>query len=306
MILVYADEAGINYKKDKGFFKDGPYVLWCGILIPETKYFHLERMFHDLIKGVLGVKNWGEVEIHGTDIWARKGPFRRLPKRRAARYFDELFQLLSKLKIQTVVAIEQKNPRIRAKGGIENQMRQCIYAFLHGVEYRLSDLNETGLLIADHTRPTDASAKRAERSLLESLFFDRVRWRYSPGTKVKGGMKSKYLFETRSCFLVDLPHHVDSKHSLFIQIVDNVTFVMQRVFTQAFLSYFPQKGKRADRRKVPVSADTFEMYADNISWAYYSVESKDVILSYPFQNIGETSNKYLGEDAIRSFTFYHD
>ena len=52
MQLIYTDESGINYSNTDGLFKDGPYIIYGGICVDEKKYFHLERLFIDLIKSL--------------------------------------------------------------------------------------------------------------------------------------------------------------------------------------------------------------------------------------------------------------
>jgi len=73
MILVYTDESGINYELHNKFFRDGPFIIRGGMCIDDTKYFHLERMFIQLIEDYFGIDNWQKQEIHATNIWNREG-----------------------------------------------------------------------------------------------------------------------------------------------------------------------------------------------------------------------------------------
>lgn len=50
MRLIYVDESGINHKRDdKDSFLDGPFIVWGGLAVADSKYFHLERMFIELV-----------------------------------------------------------------------------------------------------------------------------------------------------------------------------------------------------------------------------------------------------------------
>ncbi|MEO6306009.1 MAG: hypothetical protein ABIP51_22875 [Bacteroidia bacterium] len=71
MQLIYTDESGINYKNKDGLFNDGPYIFYGGICIDEKKYFHLERMFVDLIRDFFSIEIWQTEEIHASDMWCK-------------------------------------------------------------------------------------------------------------------------------------------------------------------------------------------------------------------------------------------
>ena len=306
MILIYADEAGINFQKKDGFFVDGPYILWCGMFVPESKYFHLERMFYDLTKRFLGVKDWGKIELHATDIWHRSGHFSGLTETKARLYFNELLQLLAKLQIQAAVSLEQKKPNRITDASTARQHHNCLFSFLINLEHRLSRIGETGLLIADELSRRDTqrsgSAEAEPRTMLEQLFFERVRWRYSPGTKDSETIKPKYTFEANSCFLLDQPHHVRSRDSLFIQIADNLTFVIRRVFTHAFLTYSKSTIK-ADAKKVPVTPENFGFYSRNIFLSWYNYKLKDVSMNPSDVPIHDGAGGYVSPQYIESMKY---
>ena len=267
MLLVYSDESGINYDKKNGFFVDGAYAFWIGLLISEAKYFHLERMFYDLVLKEHGVKNWQEKEMHATDMWnaAKNDPQK---KEQLSNYFEELIQLVSKLSIPVVFGVQKKTETAKNK----EELIQCRYAFLHALEYQLSSLNETGVLIVDKSDTADP---------MEGLVYDRTKWRYNPGDESTPLFPSKFIFESRSCFLLDQVHYVDSKKSLFVQLTDHVAFVLQRVFTYAYLRDFNNGSMpAADLSKVPISKETFSFFLRNATCAHFNKKIKDVSFSF--------------------------
>jgi len=255
------------------------------MLIPENKYFHLERLFCELAKEI-GIKDWSKVEAHATDIWARKGHFSSLSEKTSRNYFEELFQLLGKLDIQIIIALEKKNAREKDKKLQRKEKSKCQYALLHAIEHRLSRLNETSIMISDRSDTT-----------LDDLLFERTKWRYNPGARKSRKKPTKFKFETQSCFLLDRIHHVDSEKSLFIQIVDHVAFVNQRAYTYGFLRDYPVKGIDAERGKIPVSSGTYNYIYRNILVAYFNDEAKDITFIDPtfppndFVIIGDLNKK---------------
>lgn len=299
MMLIFIDESGVSFERNGSMFQDGPYALWAGLMVPENKYFHLERTFYDLMRRVLKLKDWGSVELHATDIWHGKGGFSDLSLKHRQLYFDELFQLLAKLEINVVVGIQQKNPKAKSKASKSKRetFMRAQYSMLHGLEYRLSHLNETGVLIADdgdHTKH------------LSKLVFDRTKWRYNPG-KIKAGrsINSKYYFESQSCFLLDQLHTVDSKESFFIQLTDQVTFVLQRVFTYLYLKRYPKANITADIAKVPVTLATYNFFCQrtNPLIATYKTEVRDVTLE-ELSRVEFSPFQYAGNHLIDFFSPY--
>ena len=267
MLLIYLDESGINYQKKDKFYVDGPYILWCGILVEESKYFHLERLYCELAKQI-GIKDREVVEAHGTDIWAQKGNFTSLSKSNASKYFAELFQLLQKLDIKIVVGLNRKRAYPHWNKEQKKEKSNARYALLHGLEYRLSQLNETGIIISDNGD-----------NIIDDLLFQRTRWRFNPGAKKKGLKKSAYEFESKSCFLLDRVHFMDSKKSFFLQIADQVTFVTNRVLTYCNLLYSPHPILKADKAKVPISAQVFAYCRTNILLAHFDESQNDVLFT---------------------------
>ncbi len=148
MILIYTDESGINYEIENNFFKDGPFIIWGGMCIDETKYFHLERMFIQLIDDFFKIEDWLKQEIHATDIWNRKNFFSSFSESKIKAFFEEILQLLCKLNTACIFGICLKSLDADTDKK-KHEMTKAIYSFLHNLEYFLSREKETGLIIAD-------------------------------------------------------------------------------------------------------------------------------------------------------------
>lgn len=293
MLLAYVDETGINHQQQKGFFIDGPYAMWSAVLIPESKYFHLERLFYSLAQEVLGVKDWKKAELHGNVLWASRGesPGREKDVR---HFFEEVIQLAAKLKIRTVLGIHQKDPSgIAAPAKIE-ELRRAQNSFLHMLEHTLSTMSETAILIADQAG-SDVT--------LENLLYERTRWRYNPGDIDKPSTAPRFKYEYQSCFLLDQLHRVDSKTSLFIQFADLINFVLQRVHTYSFLDSYKKRGRPlADISKIPVTLDTFRIYRDQISVGYW--HDDDVCLVDFGITDPALDADYFPKDYLKGITSY--
>jgi len=92
MRLIYVDESGINYKTENNLFKDSPYILYGGLCVDDKKYFHLERLFVDIIKEYFSISDWRQQEIHATDIWAHAGMFESVDRTRSKLFLVKLLK----------------------------------------------------------------------------------------------------------------------------------------------------------------------------------------------------------------------
>lgn len=289
MLLAYIDETGINYKKSKGFFGDGPYIIWCTILIPENKYFHIERMFCDLAKQCLRIKDWEKSELHANVIWNEAQAGQRNLKD-VKEYFEELFQLISKLSLSIIVGIQQKKANGASLPTQSKQIKLSMNACLTGLEHELSRLNETAILIADN------SGTKADLALKEAV-YQRTKWRYNPGNKKQTKkISKKFEFEYRSTTMLDQLHYTDSKSSLFIQLADHVSFIFNRIFTYAYLVYYPAKRRPvADINKLPISLETFQLllYKCQISSVFFEESASDY-------NISSLEHEYVPSNGLNA------
>lgn len=270
MQLIYTDESGINYDLNNKFFKDGPFILFGGICVDDRKYFHLERLFLDIILEYFSIQDWQKDEIHATNIWNLEGIFSKWKKDDVINFFEEVLQLITKLNIKTIIGISHKT--INATGDIKTkEFTYAIYSFFHLVEKHLSECNDTGIIIADSNNfKTDIGD-----NLFTKMFYDRTQWRTNPNSLKLEIIKSKFKYESRSCFILDNIHYVDSKLSLFNQISDIIIYINMRVFTYEYLKH--KKILNPDKTKVPISVTTYKYFCSKLlNIANYFKEINDV------------------------------
>lgn len=208
MILIYTDESGINFQFKDNVFKDGPWLIYGGLLINEKKYFHLERLFLAIIDEYFGITDWSKLEIHATDMWNKKGHFGKFTQEKIFKFFEELIQILIKLEIEIPIGIQYK-PFTDNQKEKDLTMIKSINSFFHLIESHLSKNSETGIIISDQ------SGTNLEKNIFERIFKERVSWRSNPHIKIEPSIKLKYQYEARSCFILDNIHYVDSKTSNF-------------------------------------------------------------------------------------------
>lgn len=270
MNLIYVDESGINYKKEGDKFIDSPFVYYGAIAIEEFKYLHLERLFIDIIKEFFDIRDWRKVEVHATDIWCLKGQFSTLTRQKSSLFFEEIIQLLAKLSIPTIVGFSKKTTRENRRNEIINAM----YAMLHGIEKRLSDTNQAGVIISDKS---DLKSEDG-LPLLSRLLEERMEWRF--GILGEKTTKTKYKYESMSCFILDNIHYVDSSRSLFSQIIDIVLYVLMRV---VYFTFLLKAGTEQPLLElVPISPSTFNYFsANNLMMATYSETTDDILFATP-------------------------
>lgn len=296
MQLIYSDESGINYQIKDGFFIDGPLIMYGGICIDDSKYFHLERMFISIIGDFFSIEDWRkENEIHASNIWNRKESFQNYNEIEIRNFFDEVLQLVTKLNLKTIIGIYPKTLSAD-KGTMDKENAFAIYSFFHLAEKHLSKYNDTGIIIAD----SKDSSNSNEENLFTRMFYDRTQWRTNPKSKNLETVKSKYKYESLSCFLLDNIHYVDSKKSLFNQIIDIILYINMRVFT--FEKLRISQSSPALKEKVPVTFSNYKYYAkENLSIAEYFNED----VAYLDLSIDDTNDDRIYFDDLLRDIFQH-
>lgn len=275
MLLIFADESGINYKEEAGFYKDGPFILQGGMCIHESNYFHLEKLFIDLIENYFSIDDWLMHEIHATDIWNRKGLFEKYEQNTIKKFFEELLQLICKLSIHCNIGITCKT--IQADSYFKSRdMAKAIYSFLHCIEYHLAEKRETGIIISDMAKDDKGEVPSIHRDLLDKILLERMHWRYNPKTKIEFTIQSRYEYESKSCYILDNIHYINSKHSIFIQIFDLIIYVIRKMLLFQFLVLRPDIKKPQDDKN-PVTISTFQFFLSQVArFAFYNDSTYDV------------------------------
>lgn len=269
MLLVYIDESGISYKKNRnGYFIDGPYAIWGGVLINDEKYSHLERSFFELKEKYLPSRLRNS-ELHASVIWnyVNKRGISKRSKEKIKIYFEELFQLLAKLHVGVVFSIQQKNPRL-GKGDsetIDKELERARFSFLHILEHELASLNQTGILIADLEGESEyGEGGREQINKMKTLVHERTLWRVQKEFTQNSDLTPKFEFEYRSNFILDQLHYINSKESLFIQLVDHICYILRRSLECIYLKYYPKEGRPLPNSDlVPISENTFNFFVQS-------------------------------------------
>ncbi|TGK77683.1 DUF3800 domain-containing protein [Leptospira noumeaensis] len=270
MILIYTDETGINYKVENNQFIDGPYIIYGGLCLNDVKYFHLERLYLNLIAEHFGITDWKTQEIHATDLWSRKGNFATFDKKQIKNFFEEVFQLITKLNINVLIGYQYKTIT-EEKNLKEREIGKSITSFFHLVESYLSKINETGIIVSDNQN----NSRILSDSIFTTIFKEKTSWRSNPSETRKPFIETKYTYESRSCFLLDNIHYVNSKDSIFTQVVDIVLFVIRRVLIYQDLRI---TAKKPDLEQVPVDRGTFQLFLQSaFHLAGYSESQNDII-----------------------------
>ncbi|ABZ94642.1 Hypothetical protein LBF_2145 [Leptospira biflexa serovar Patoc strain 'Patoc 1 (Ames)'] len=273
MILIYTDETGINYKIENSQFIDGPYIIYGGLCLNDVKYFHLERLYLNLIFEHFDIADWKTQEIHATDLWSRKGYFEKFQKEQISTFFEEVFQLITKLNINVLIGYQYKT-NTDDKLLKEKEIAKSITSFFHLAESYLSKNNETGIIVSD----IQNNSKTQEDSIFTTIFKEKTSWRSNPSETRNPFITTKYAYESRACFLLDNIHYVNSKESIFNQVVDIVLFVIRRVFIYQDLRITNKK--EADMKKVPVDRGTFQLFLQSVlHLAGYSERQNDIIFT---------------------------
>ena len=285
MILIYIDEAGTNYKHEDALYIDGPFLIFGAMFVSEDVYWNLERLACDLIDEFFGIENWRKSELHATDIWNGKGLAEKfeIPKRR--RFFDEIIQLFGKFGISYLFSFQEKNP----KQSIEERnrdMAKVAHSFLTGIEHILADMHQSGILVCDATQgcekltlknifELDVSRQNLSTSeVLLRQFFAMTSWRIGISSDDLFIVQPRFPFESKSVYLIDRVHYLFSDDSLFLQMCDILTYVVQRCLVFDYLKVVDEQ--RAEEDKVPVSKHGLSTISEKITYSYYIEKDKDI------------------------------
>jgi hypothetical protein len=284
MILIYLDESGINYKIKDRFYPDGPFLIMGAMFIFEDVYWNIERLFTQLIDKYFGIDDWLKTEVHATDIWHGNTIFGRVPLPRRKDFFDEFSQLCGKFNLPYLFSFILKHQGRTDKEKNLDMLRatQCL---LVNIEHRLADIHQTGVLVCDSSSTSerlktvdiidiDISSKGlSPAQALLKIFYEMTSWR-STKELPSFTIHPKYVSEYMSAYLIDRIHFLNSSDSLFLQMCDIMTFLVQRLITHDYLLI--ADNKRTDEDKVPISHSGLSMMISQIFPCTYSQTANDV------------------------------
>jgi len=293
MNLIYTDESGINYSLKNDCFIDGPFIIYGGICVDECKYFHLERLFLNVIEEYFNIEDWHKQEIHATAIWNREGNFKNYELSTIRNFFDETLQLITKLNITTLVGYYRKTETVDSEQK-RKEISYAIYSFFHLVEYHLSQNNTTGIIISDK----QSSKTDCGDDIFSKIFYDRSSWRTNPKSIASPLLTSRFKYESRSCFILDNIHYVDSRYSIFNQITDIVVYIIMRVLT--YKKFEIERTQEALLDKVPITSDTFKYYfLNSVKLTHYEVDIQDVNYYFPSEMDYQREDLFINDNSFR-------
>ncbi len=293
MNLIYLDESGTNYQVKEGLFIDGPFIIMGAMLISEDVYWNMERLFTKIIDKFFGIDNWMNHEIHATDIWFGNPLSSSLSIDEKRDFFDEFMQLCGKFGLPYVFSFIPKKPNQDIEAKNLNLMKAAFCLFT-GIEHRLANIHQTGILICDSSSRTDHMSisditsldiKKTHLTPAQALlrqFHDMTSWR-TTGSQLLPIIRPKYKMEAMSAYIIDCIHFSNSNDSLFLQICDIMTFVVQRILAYEYLLVV-DKGK-AQLEKLPVTRSGWSMMRYQIYPTFYHQNDvvacdEEVIQSY--------------------------
>lgn len=287
MILIYLDESGTNYEIKDGLYGDGPFIIMGAMFIHEDVYWSMERLFTEIIDKYFDINNWLSNEVHATDIWFGNALSSHLDIDQRRGFFDEFLQLCGKFGLPYVFSFNLKYPDQDIEK-INLDLLKAAYCLFSGIEHKLANIHQTGVIICDSSgkaqnlRIKDIIKLDIKEQCLTPAqailkqFHEMTSWR-STKSKPTFTIQPKYQMEVMSAYLIDRVHFLHSDDSLFLQMCDIITFIVQRSLVHDYLLAV-DKG-RMKSEKVPITHAGWSMMKDQIYPNFYGEETFDVIFS---------------------------
>jgi len=293
MILIYHDESGINYRIKDRFYGDGPFLIMGAMFISEDVYWNMERLFTQLIDKYFGIDDWLKTEVHATDIWHGDTIFGQKSICERKAFFDEFLQLCGKFHLPYLFSfvLKQQGQTDKEKNSDILRVAQCL---LVNIEHRLADIHQTGVLVCDSSSNSErlrlidiinidiSNQELSPSKALLKIFYEMTSWR-SLTKHPSFAIQPKYVSEYLSAYLIDRVHFLNSSDSLFLQMCDIMTFIVQRLLTHDYLLVADRK--RIVEDKVPISLSGLSMMRTRMFACTYSQTANDVtfvqVLEYP-------------------------
>lgn len=313
MILIYLDESGTNYKIEDGLYVDGPFLIMGAMCVYEDVYWSMERLFCLLIEDYFGIDKWLEHETHATDIWAGKGLAKNLEVDKRRKFFDEFLQLCGKFGLPYVFSFNLKYTKQNIEKRNLNMIRTA-FCLLSSIEHNLAKMHQTGVLISDASTGSeqleikDIVSIDIQKKCLSPAqailkqFHEMTSWRSTKLEPDSFTIKPKYRTEVMSAYLIDRVHFLPSNDSLFLQMCDTITFLIQRALVHDYL--LAVDASRIIPEKIPCTKAGLSMIIDKIHPSYYGHEEGDVmftkdvghgdalLIDFPYYRISEMKDHY--------------
>lgn len=290
MNLIYLDESGTNYKIQNGLYVDGPFLIMGAMLVNEDVYWGMERLFTKLIERYFSIEDWLDSEVHATDIWHGNSLSSSLTICQRRHFFDEFLQLCGKFALPYVFSFHLKDHN-HSMPERNHEMIRTAYCLLTGIESRLARIHQTGILVCDSYSAADQLSIRSIRKLdvarqplsppqaLLRQFYEMTSWRSTEAIP-SFTQQPKYVMEALSAYLIDRVHFLPSYDSLFLQMCDIITFVVQRCLVHDYLLVVDEARIHAD--KVPVTEAGISTMRSQMLPLSYCTEESDILFYEDF------------------------
>lgn len=284
MNLIYLDESGTNSQIKDGLYVDGPFLIMGAMFISEDVYWSMERLFTEIIDKYFGIDDWLNNEVHATDIWFGNVLSSRSNIDKRREFFDEFLQLCGKFGLPYVFSFNLKHlDQEIEKRNLD--MMKAAYCLLVGIEHRLANIHQTGVLVCDSSSNAknlkikdiiNLDIKKHHFTPAQALlrqFHEMTSWR-STKSKPSFTIPPKYQMESMSAYLIDRVHFLRSDDSLFLQVCDIMTFIIQRTLVHDYLLTVAHE--RIEPEKLPITRDGWAMMRNQIYPNFYGEKSCDV------------------------------
>jgi hypothetical protein len=258
------------------------------MFVNEDVYWSMERLFSKLIDKYFNIDDWFNSEIHATDIWHGNSLSRKLSIAERRGFFDEFLQVCGKFALPYVFSFGLKNHSQKVSER-NLDMLQTAWCLLSGIERNLANIHQTGILVCDAYDTTNELSLRNIKNLnveketispaqaLLRQFYEMTSWRSIDKTP-SFTLRPKYPMESMSAYLVDRVHFLRSDDSLFLQMCDIMTFIVQRCLVHDYLLVVQKV--RIDPDKVPITSHGLSMMRSQMFPFCYDKQVNDIAVCH--------------------------
>lgn len=213
--LTYIDESGKAERADPE-----PEFVLAALTINESSWKDVDNRVRGLKQKYFPKARYDEIEIHATNIFNHKGPFKNMALDKRLAIFADMLTIISDVDC-SISAVLIRKDELRSKTlDIDSYAmgllfeRLCYYLNVTNGENRMNGKDEQyGILMIDSVNTKYDNRIRA-----------RVRDLFENGTKYE---KNNYLIED--------PIFVDSSYRHLSQLVDCVAYCIRRNFRKAMI-----------------------------------------------------------------------
>lgn len=213
------------YFDENKYSNDSPHFYIGGIIVPEEKLLSIEnllaRIQHNFFGSSVLVK---DTEIHGKELWHRKGTFKRRKAADRLQLLEDLISVVTDHNIAVrLVSIDVSHHKKKYRYP-EPEYRLGLMLFLERVCDFLEENQTHGMVFGDYEKD------EVSRSIIDFSQF-----------KMKG---STEMYGRNIDRLVDTIYFTQSHHSRFLQLADVIVYLANRFGSEKTVQekWMEQKG----------------------------------------------------------------